>query len=340
MLLGLALLPLAGCGTPPLPDLGDLNRLLEVSGEGEWDEVMDQAEAAWALREDRAQTERALALWQQAAVAETPRRMERAEALAETHGRLAQGFFWLAQGHVRATDDERAVRDELQSLHQEGRQHALWSLALGNPAWYAAISEGMNMDTSTAHWGEDDAFAGFWYGLHTARWSQLDGMVTALRLKDEVFAVMNRVGDLDPEMAWGGVHRYFGAFHARMPVGNPDLEASRAHLSRAVERWPEYLENHLVFAEEYARRAGDDALRARLLNAVRQADLNALPEAIRPENASAVRRAQAIWADLPPVTRRLAEVPAGEGSGSSEAPTQTEADTDAAPAPQEEDSHE
>lgn len=106
-----------------------------------------------------------------------------------------------------------------------------------------------------------------WIQAHTDDWN-------AIAQLGKVKHLMSRVIELDETYDNGGPHLYMGGLETALPEAmGGNLEKGRRHFERALELADEkYLMTKVIYAEQYARLAFDQALHDRLLQEVIEAD--------------------------------------------------------------------
>ncbi len=115
-----------------------------------------------------------------------------------------------------------------------------------------ALQERLAQAAASPH---DVAAFYFWSTIHWAAWSQVSGLLSAVRqgvagrLHDYTLLVLA----LEPEIEEGGAHRMMAALHARLPrvpflSGWVDRSQALPHVERALAIAPEHPGNHLLLA--------------------------------------------------------------------------------------------
>jgi len=232
-----ALLALATLATPALPDViarGDAAYLGRAEGG----------------RDGRAAPEpigEAIRAYQEA-VATDPRDLEaRWKLLRALH---FEGEFATDEREAkrRVFDRARILSDEGVTLlaEQVGGGKQLHELSSD------ALQERLARDAASP---DDVAALYFWSAINWAAWSQVSGLLNAVRR-----GVANRLRDyallvlvLEPDYEEGGADRLMAALHARLPrvpflSGWVDRSKALPHVERALEIAPEHPGNHLLLA--------------------------------------------------------------------------------------------
>jgi tetratricopeptide (TPR) repeat protein len=288
---------LAACGGRLEGQVDNVDELLAATAEGDFAAAVDLGHAAWLERGQEDRVLEAIAAWESALTIGSDEGVDRAEALSTLYTSIAMANFWLGHGHLTYLEDNRDNRPTILAAFEAGMEAAQRALAIRNPQWNASLQAGNSAEDSVDLLTLSDVPAAYWLAVNTGKVAQLSGMMTGLRLKDEINALMTRVSELDSTFYYNGPDRYFGAYKTRLPIGNPDMDAARAHFESAVEGAPEFLESRVVFVEEWAMREDDHELAVEQLHAVLAFDLESAPE-ILPENENAQRRARALLAQL------------------------------------------
>jgi hypothetical protein len=103
---------------------------------------------------------------------------------------------------------------------------------------------------------------------------------------------MEMVAQLEPDYDHAGADRYFGAFYTEAPgIAGGDVAKGKEHLDQALKLDPRYLENWVVLAERYARKAHDETLYERARRTILDTPADAVPDAV-PEMEIAKKKAR------------------------------------------------
>ena len=298
LLVGAALLgSLSACSGRLQAQVDNVDGLLTATGEGDFAALVAEGEEHWANRSDETEVLAAIESWNAALNAPTAEGVDRSEELAVVYTRLALAHYWLAHAHYRFIADDGESKAACLAQYTIGMEMAQNALALGNADWNASLQGGASAADSVSLLTVDDVPAAYWYAANAGRWALLEGIVSALRYKDEIFALMTRVQELDGSYFHNAPDRYVGAYHTKLPLGNPNVELSRQHFETAIAASPNYLETRVLFVEEYAMKTNDRALAEEQLATVMGFNLEDAPELL-PENTNAQRRAQLILDEI------------------------------------------
>jgi tetratricopeptide (TPR) repeat protein len=192
----------------------------------------------WARREDVAHLRTALALYRQA--------FDRQPSMALCL-RVCRASYLLAdyflEGDPNAQD----------AVFAEAAHVAVAALRL-QPDVAAAVGD--RADLSGAAIALVDAEHGralTWWVAHFGRWLVHRNIVTQLLCMGRVLTAMERAQALKAEIAPGSLDRMWGAYYAR----RHDFRKARQHLDEALRQAPYILYTRILYATDYALRAGD-----------------------------------------------------------------------------------
>jgi tetratricopeptide (TPR) repeat protein len=236
-------------------------------------------DAAWANRDDEAQVRAAIESW------------ERAVALDPsdhaTWTRIARGYYFLGDGHLRFTD-EAALRGNYERGVQAGER----ALAALSPEFAERVRAGERIEEVVGILPATAVPALYWRATNLGRWAQQEGFATVLSYKDEVRATLTHCLEQDRYYFFAAPDRYFGAFYSIAPAyAGGDLDRSREHFEHSMARFPNYFGTRVLMAENYAVKAQNRELFVELLQYVLDGDPEALPD-VAPENRVEQRKAR------------------------------------------------
>lgn len=223
----------------------------EAGAEVEVDELLRQADAAFAQNYDEARLREAIALYEQV-LSHDP---ENRHAL----DRLAQAYYELAFAHrfvflPPARREDREVREERRELFSRGREYGLRSLR----TWAGfAAQEDRNFEQAVR--AVEDVAALSWTAADWGRVLEFEGLsLRALEEVPKIRALYERALELDPLYFASAPKRGLGALLANLPgfLGG-DLERAQRLLEEAVADAPEFLENRVRLACEVALKRRD-----------------------------------------------------------------------------------
>ncbi len=249
------------------------------------DELVAQGDQAWAARDDAEQVRAAIAAWEQAT--------ELQPNDADTWVKLSHGYYFLADGHLRFTDE--AAMGE---TYQHGIQAAERALRALSPEFARRMAAGEHVEDAVGELQANAVPALYWRATNLGKWAQREGFATVLSFKDEIRAVMTHCMEGDRYYFFAGPNRYFGAFFAIAPAyAGGDLERSRAHFEESNRRFPNYFGTRVLYAENYAVKAQNRQLFQEQLQLVIDGDPESMPE-VAPENRIEQRKARELIARI------------------------------------------
>lgn len=293
LLVGACALSASACSGRLQAQVDNVDQLLTATGEGDFAALVGEGDAHWANRSDETETLAAIASWNAALQAPSAEGEDRSELVAQVYTKLALAHYWMAHAHYRYIADQGEMKRASLEQYTIGMEMARNALAIGNPEWNASLQGGASAADSVSLLTAEDVPAAYWYAANAGRWALLEGIIAALRYKDEIFALMTRVQELDGSYFYNAPDRYFGAYHTKLPLGNPNTDLAQQHFENAIAAAPNYLETRVVYVEEFCTKTNSRAIAEEQLNAVLSFDVESAPE-VRPENLNAQRRAQLI----------------------------------------------
>lgn len=229
------------------------------------------------------QLRRAIALWEEALPLLTS---DQVQTKAHVLNRLSQGYFELGEGYIPSYA-------EREPAYGKGKDYALESLRLDPDFGRIERAEGFRAALRSAK----DVAAIFWYGNDLGRWLNYHAITALTGGTQDVRASFERAVELDETYDGGGPRRALAAFLAQVPgfLGG-DLEGSVPHFERAIQIDRDYLENHVNYAEFYAKPKKDWDLFCSLLQTVlAKAEDPAVMAKWPFYNKLALDRAQSLW---------------------------------------------
>lgn len=248
----------------------------------EADQVYDRWSGPFDFVAYEANLRQAIALWEQA-LPLIP--ADQVQTRAHVLNRLAQGYFELAEGYIPGYA-------EREPAYGKGKDYALESLRL-DPDFRRIEQESFRAALRSAK----DIAAIFWYGNDLGRWLNYHAITALTGGTQDVRAAFERAVELDETYDGGGPQRALAAFLAQVPgfLGG-DLEGSVPHFERAIQIDGDYLENHVNYAEFYAKPKEDwDLFCSLLRTALEKAQDPAVMAKWPFYNKLAIDRAQTLW---------------------------------------------
>ena len=230
-------------------------------------ELIQRADAAYARNFEETKLREAIALYEQALTLDANHR--------HSLNRLSQAYYELAFAYYDVlAEDRNRVKDLRKTAYAKGQEYGLRSLRLNSE--FTALER---KDWGAAVRAVSDVAALYWMGNNWGRVLEEEG-ASITNLGRAVFDApkirqsYERAVEVDEKYMEGGPRRSLGALLANLPgfLGG-DLQNAKESLERAVQLGPDFFENHVIYAREYAVRARDRALFESLLTFVMQAPL-------------------------------------------------------------------
>lgn len=252
-----------GGSTPP-PAAGDTTA-------SETSDAATAGDAKWAERTSAANIRAAIVEWEKAAAANP--------GDAEVLVKLTRGHYFLADGYLRAEDDEK----EYLQMMDKGVKWGEKAMVAASPEFAAAMNDGKKFPEAVKLVGKDGVPAMYWYASSLGKWAKKKGFAVLLGQKDNVKATMDRCLELDATYYYGGPHRYFGAFYAIAPTfAGGDLEKSKVHFKKSLEIAPNFVGTKVLWAAELAAKTHDETTFDTLIAEIEAFKEDTIPE-VMPE---------------------------------------------------------
>lgn len=292
-----ALVFCVGCGatTTGSAVVENVDRLIEVSNDMDFALAVAEGDAQWENRHERSATEAAIASWEQAIHAPTPGQ-DRQALMQPVFVKLAHAYYWMAHAHERY--EPGSSPETMQAFYATGMEYGAQALAMSNDEWRRALLYETPVAEAVVHLTPADVPAAYWHATNLGRWGLERGIATVLSRVNDIKALMDRVEALDPDYYYNAVNRYFGVYYTKLPFGNPDIAQAQRRFLESIEAYPGYLETRLLYGYDYVVVTQEREVAVEQLEAVINADLDALPQEIRPENINAQRRAQQLLDEI------------------------------------------
>ena len=287
---------LAACGAPAgSAVVEDIDNLIAVTNDGDFEALVAAGDEAWENRQELSATLEAIEAWEAAIHAPTAAGVDRRTAMYPVFISLAQAYYWKAHAHLRF--DETATDDDMLATYATGMDYGAQAIALNNDEWRRALLYETPIPEAVVHLTPSDVPAVYWHATNLGRWGLTRGIATVLGRKDDIYAMMNRVEEMDPAYFYNATNRYFGVYYTKIPFGNPAVDESQRRLEECISRHPEYLETRVLYAFDWATVTQNRAVAEEQIQIVLDADIDQWPE-LYPENLNAQRRAQQLLDEL------------------------------------------
>lgn len=283
-----------GCKKPSLDaSVTDLDNRIAASAEGDFNAAVAEGDAHWENRASEEETRLAIAAWERALTYETEG--DRREALFPVVTKITAAQYWLSHGHLFFITRRSDREAQQQAAYQKCMEYGRLALAINNDGWNEAMTSGANINDAVKTLTVEDVAPAYWYSTCAGKWATIEGIAALLGYKDQIFAILTRLTELNDDFYYRALDRYFGVYYTKVPFMSPDLPQSRRLFERAINAYPGYLETRVLFVEEHLTKTGEGDLARAQLEYVINADAAALPE-IEPENIRAQRHARNLLA--------------------------------------------
>jgi tetratricopeptide (TPR) repeat protein len=227
----------------------------------------------WAKRDDQQSLEESLSKFEHA-LAGNPKDLE-----ALTY--LARGHFTLGELHQ--------TNDDLKKRSFE-KARTFGTIGLNTNPEYKKLAED-DIETAISKITEKEVGILYWTAASLGKWAKLNGVMSSLKFKSEILAMIKQVEKLKPDFFHGAVPRYWGGFYAIAPsIAGGDMKKSKKNFDRAMAVAPEYLANKTLYAEAYLVKEEDKKEFMKVLQEVLKAPNG--PEDIVPENMLEKKKAE------------------------------------------------
>jgi hypothetical protein len=259
--------------------------LSAAPAEGDAAEEKAAAEAAWG---DRAKTEslvKAIEHWKTATAIDP--------SDATTYERLARAHYFYADGHLRFEDKE----EEMMTAFEKGTRYAELAMRANSPKFRKKVCANSSIEDAVGVVGKESVPAMYWYATNLGKWALAKGLLTALKYKDDIFAMMAKVAALDSNYFYGASDRYFGAYYTKIPFPGGDLPLSQKHFEAAKGINNNYFATHVLMADLWASKAGNREVFESGLKYVLATPSDIIPELI-PEQDVEKKKAALLMEDI------------------------------------------
>lgn len=289
---------LAGCGSTTAGSavVEDIDQLIAVTGDGDFEALVAEGDAHWENRSERSEVEAAIAAWEAAIHAPMASNGDRRAAAQPVFVKLAHAYYWLAHAHERYADGSTA--ESMMAIYERGMEYGAQAIALNNDEWRRALLYETPIPDAVVHLTPDDVPAVYWHATNLGRWGLERGIATVLSRVTDIKAMMDRVEAMDPSYYYNATNRYFGVYYTKLPFGNPDVAQAQARFQECIQRHPEYLETRVLYGYDYVVVTQEREIAEEQLQAVLDADIDALPAELYPENLNAQRRARQLLDEI------------------------------------------
>jgi hypothetical protein len=231
--------------------------------------ITPEAMELWKKRDDKESLTKAVQL-----IEKSPRDLE-------TLTYLTRGYFLLGEMYTKDDDNKLKVFEKAKKFGDEG-------MSL-NEEYKKLKDKDITKAIDQLTMKEIDVL--YWAAASLGKWAKANGIMSSLKYKDQILAMIGKVERLNPDYFYGAVDRYMGGFYAIAPgIAGGDMKKSKKRFKAAMKKAPENLGTKVFYAEVYLTKKDDEKEFTKVLNEV-LASPNG-PEEIVPENIMEKRKAQ------------------------------------------------
>jgi tetratricopeptide (TPR) repeat protein len=199
----------------------------------------------------------------------------------ETLSYLTRGYFLLGEFYMKDKNDKLRIFEKAKGYGED---------ALSTNEQYKKLRDkDIEKAINALTMKEIDAL--YWTAAALGKWSKVNGIMSSLKYKNQILAMIGKVEKLNPDYFYGAVDRYMGGFYAIAPgIAGGDMKKSKKRFKAAMKKAPENLGTKVFYAEVYLTKKDDEKEFVKVLNEVIAAPNG--PDEIVPENIMEKRKAQ------------------------------------------------
>lgn len=260
---------------------------------GDFEKTLEEAEAAWAGRIQEAKLRQAITLYEKVVKMDSPNLAgdARRDKLVGLYVRIARGYYFLSDSHVRLKAEDDELDNEMMKLFDKGVTAAEKAIALADPTFAKKVADDPNSwSTNVAKVNDKALPALYWYGTNLGKWALLEGITTILARKDDIKATMDQMVARNGTYFYGAPHRYFAVYHTKVPIGGGAPDKSKASFEKSLEIAPNYLATRVLMAEALGQLTQDPKMFETQLKKVIETPSDVIPD-LTPENTLEQKKA-------------------------------------------------
>jgi hypothetical protein len=194
---------------------------------------------------------------------------------------LTRGYFLLAELHHTNVDLKKRNFEKARNFGEKGMQTNKDYKKLADKDIEKAIEKLTQRELTVM----------FWAAAALGNWVRIDGLMSSIKHRAQITAMVSRVEKLRPDYYYGAVYRFWGALYAIAPgIAGGDMKKSKRNFERAMASAPEYLGSKVLYAEIYLVEKGDKKEFKKVLAEVISSPDG--PLAIVPENMLEKKKAE------------------------------------------------
>ena len=195
---------------------------------------------------------------------------------------LSRGYF--LKGELTLDNES-----EKKAAYEKSKDFGMLALSLNED--FKKIAD-KDLEKAATKLRKEDAPAAFWTAAAIGRWSGLNGVMSSLKYKDPMLALVKKVEEHQPDYFYGAVYRFWAGFYALAPgIVGGDMKKSKEYFEKAQTLYPEYIGTKVAKAEQYHVENDDEKNFKKTLEEVVAAPISG-PEEIAPENFLEQKKAE------------------------------------------------
>jgi hypothetical protein len=197
---------------------------------------------------------------------------------------LTRGYYLLADAHIQETEQKKKTYEKAANFGERAMAT--------NPGFREKVAGGKSVEEGLSALTAKEVPAIYWTAASLGKWAKASGIAAALKYKTRIKAMIERVGQLEPEYFYGAVPRYWGGFFAVAPsFAGGDMKKSRENFDKSLKIAPGYLGTKVLMADVYWTKQGNKAEFKNALNEVLKSRADIIPE-LTPENTLEQKKAE------------------------------------------------
>lgn len=194
---------------------------------------------------------------------------------------LARGYFLV--GELSQNEGEKM------RVYEKAKNFGFAGMAL-NPDFKKLMDKDIEKAVGTL--SKKEVPSAFWTAAALGRWSKLNGVMSSLKYKEQMLAMVKKVETLDSTYMYGAVYRFWGGFYAVAPsIAGGDMKKSKANFDKVIKMYPEYIGSLTGYAELYLVEADKEKEFKKVLQQVVSMRITG-PKEIEPENFLEKKKAE------------------------------------------------
>lgn len=174
---------------------------------------------------------------------------------------LLQGYFLLGDFHLEKEAQKIEFLEKAVKLGDEMLEQ--------NLPYRDQLKAGKDLEQALTALDTSFVPAMFWTAAALGVLARVNGIMSSLKYKSKIVALIKRVEQLEPNYYFGSVPRFWGAYYSVIPgIAGKDLKKSQNYFKQALALGPEFLGTKVLKAETYLVEKDDEKGFRALLNDV------------------------------------------------------------------------